>query len=93
MDLGFDSLMAIQLRNQLSLGLGLKKPLPATLMFDYPTIDALAGQLLERVAPQTAPAALKPAAAPEPATLGAEAVAAMSDAEIEALLLSRVERS
>src|SRR5690606_30701849 len=56
MDLGFDSLMAVQLRNQLGTGLGLAQPLPATLMFDHPTIDALATHLLGRLAPAEAPA-------------------------------------
>jgi hypothetical protein len=92
MDLGFDSLMAVQLRNQLGAGLGLEKPLPATLMFDYPTIDALAIHLLGRLAP---PVSVNPA---EPGTegasshsvLGEAAVAAMSDADIEALLLDRL---
>ena len=49
MDLGLDSLMAVQLRNQLAKGSGLDKPLPATIMFDQPTIEALAGYLLERI--------------------------------------------
>jgi acyl transferase domain-containing protein len=94
MDLGFDSLMAVQLRNQLGAGLKLDKPLAATVMFDHPTIDALASHLLDRLAlpeasivPDTAVSAT-PASAP----LGVQAVAAMSDAEIEALLLSRLEQ-
>lgn len=93
MDLGFDSLMAVQLRNQLGASLGLDKPLPATLMFDYPTIDALASHLLGRLAPPetSAPAATAGMeVAPAPAVLGEAAVAAMSDADIEALLLDRL---
>ena len=48
MDVGFDSLMAVQLRNQLTEALGLDRPLPASLMFDHPTIEALAEHLLSR---------------------------------------------
>jgi acyl transferase domain-containing protein/SAM-dependent methyltransferase len=92
MDLGFDSLMAVQLRNQLGAGLGLEKPLPATLMFDYPTIDALATHLLGRLAPPAAGESgdSATAAEPAPAVLGEAAVAAMSDADVEALLLDRL---
>ena len=49
MDLGLDSLMAVQLRNLLGVGLNLEKPLPSTLMFDHPSIEALAIFLGERL--------------------------------------------
>ncbi|MEO8152057.1 MAG: beta-ketoacyl synthase N-terminal-like domain-containing protein [Rhizobacter sp.] len=92
MDLGFDSLMAVQLRNQLGTGLGLDKPLQATLMFDYPTIDALATHLLGRLAPpiQGATPVSGADSAHTAPMLGEAAVAAMSDADIEALLLERL---
>jgi hypothetical protein len=64
-------------------------------MFDHPTVDALASFLLDRLAPpqphpQADEAAVRVTASAR-ATLGAHAVAAMSDAEIEALLISRLE--
>jgi acyl carrier protein len=46
-ELGFDSLMAVDLANQLGSAAGV--PLSATLLFDHPTLDSLSGYILEHV--------------------------------------------
>jgi pimaricinolide synthase PimS1 len=57
LDLGFNSLMAVELRNELAAAAGLR--LPATLVFEFPTPIALARHLLEKLT--TSPAGAAPA--------------------------------
>ncbi len=84
-ELGLDSLMAVELRNLLSRTV--HAALPATLLFDYPTIAALSGYLSAEV--------LHLAAVSQPEAPSAQAAAItelenLSDAEAEALLLAEL---
>jgi acyl carrier protein/NADP-dependent 3-hydroxy acid dehydrogenase YdfG len=88
-EMGIDSLMAVELRN--TLGESVDKPLPATLMFDYPTVAALAEYLKQLVSVEGETAVNSE----QPPTLDkrAEAVAELeelSDDEAEALLLAEL---
>ena len=90
-DLGLDSLMAVELRNALARSLGCS--LPATVAFDYPSVQALVGHLTERLAPQTASegrAITAVAAVASGSHAAVEAVVDMSEDEAEAMLLAEL---
>jgi NADP-dependent 3-hydroxy acid dehydrogenase YdfG/acyl carrier protein len=91
-EMGLDSLLSVELRNTLSSAIG--QSLPATLLFDYPTIDALTDFLLkdkldivanaEEAA--TAPADIAPASM-------LDSIENLSDDEVDRLLRTRAPRS
>jgi myxalamid-type polyketide synthase MxaB len=90
-ELGLDSLIAVELRNLL--GSSLKADLPATLLFDYPTITALANHLFSEVLHKANgkqnEVAFKPAT--QMAASTELKIEDLSDADAEALLLAELE--
>src|SRR3954452_7311776 len=84
MDLGVDSLVAVELRNALVKATGCA--LPVTLTFQFPTIDAIAGHLFDALG------FVKRRVAPETAVYGAELdIDALDEAELARLLAYELE--
>jgi hypothetical protein len=88
-ELGLDSLMAVELRNRLSRGLQMPRSLPATLVFDHPTLEALTEYLAQIIMPATADETVSagPPASPRDAV---GAIDELSDEQIEALFAKRL---
>jgi acyl transferase domain-containing protein len=87
-EMGLDSLLAVELRNTLATALG--RPMPATLLFDYPTIDALTDHILTGVLGLggDAPGNGAAPAAPAPSTL-VGSIEDLSDEEVDRQLAAR----
>jgi acyl carrier protein len=86
-DAGLDSLMAVELRNAISRVIG--EPLPATLLFDYPTLHDLSQFLLRKLKLLSVKIS-----DPDHSKTGssvAAAVASLTDAEAEAELLAELD--
>ncbi|MEM7279357.1 MAG: acyl carrier protein, partial [Pseudomonadota bacterium] len=92
-DLGLDSLMALDFRRQLQTSLELEEELPATLIFDCPNADAiaqfLANERLDIDGSDAAPTS--PMSESNDASVSDDDIAEMSDEDIEALLLQRLD--
>lgn len=89
-EIGLDSLMAVELRNSLVRSGG--QSLPATLLFDYPSLEALAAFLSRAWRLETDTAHPAGAATATPAEF-VDSIADLSDAEAEALLLEELQLS
>ena len=92
-DLGLDSLMAVELRT--AIGAAVARTLPATLLFEHPTVDALSAYVLALLQPSTG--TVRTVAAPRAdsernVTVDSD-VAAMSDDDAEAMLLAELATS
>jgi hypothetical protein len=93
LEMGFDSLMAVELRNRLRAALAPQRPLPATLVYDYPTVAALADYLgRELFAAENAPDSPPP---PQPDNSHKpdllDQVESLSDEEVDRRLARRIE--
>jgi NADPH:quinone reductase-like Zn-dependent oxidoreductase/acyl carrier protein len=84
-DFGMDSLIAVELRNSVSAAIG--RTLPATILFDYPTVATLAAHL-ERIL-FAAECEAEPSAKSESASV-LDMIELMSDEEVDRLLSRNV---
>jgi acyl carrier protein len=92
-DLGMDSLMAVELKGRLERTLAV--PLPSTLTFNYPTIEALVDFLLkDALGFDSAPAQEKtiPTSAPAKAVSADHPSDDLSEDELSVLLMKKLEQ-
>ena len=85
-DMGLDSLMAIELKNSLVASLG--RTLPATVVFQYPNIEALATYLINEALSAAGPEPVN--GQPAPPSAAALGLDDLSEDELLALLAEEV---
>jgi len=89
-EIGFDSLMSVELRN--ALASSLDHPLPATLLFDYPTIESLVHYLAKNVLNLELSDGTSSEERVAPTNKDLQALQEMSESEAESLLLEELDQ-
>ena len=92
MALGFDSLMAVQLRNRLAGFLGNGIRLPATLVFDHPSCEDIGSYLASLIENGDSGEMARDNEHPARAYASSVPIEELSDEEAEATLLQRLEQ-
>jgi len=93
MELGVTSLVAVEFARHLERSLDLPTRLPATLIFDCPTIEAIADFLLEKVLALDKPTerlSRDPGTVEENEKVSTEQLKKLPDEQVEALLLKKL---
>ena len=92
-ELGMDSLMSVELRRRLAQGIGRK--LPSTLTFNYPNAGALADFLARELEAASVPVVSPMTAQASPPSPPADdrELSVLTDEELEARLLARLEQT
>ncbi|HEY4132962.1 MAG TPA: SDR family NAD(P)-dependent oxidoreductase [Gemmatimonadaceae bacterium] len=80
-EMGLDSLMAVELRNMMKKELGLERAVAATIVFDYPTVSALAEYVGETVFGWPSRKTQPSSGGPTLSAVGADSLRVSSDAD------------
>ena len=89
--MGMDSILTVQLRNHLETAVG--RPLPSTVAFEYPTVDALTDYLLRMLAPVGhATGATVSLSTPAPSTGARVSREELSEDDLTALLAEKLRK-